>query len=612
MLDAPVLTLDNILLFIILGVTILLFISEVVRVDVVAILVVVLLGIAQILPPEQLFLGFSSEAVISLISIMIISGGIEKSGFTSRLAKWILKFSREHNNLISIMLMGISGLLASFMRSFGTVALFLPVVTRITARTGIPKSKLLMPLGFCAILGGTMTMVGSGPLILLNSLLNNINLYVQNDNINIEPFNLFDVLPIGFMLLTSGMFYLYISQRFLPEVKQKYRTGTAKSQFLKTYGKGGDVFELKVSKNSPLVGLDLQKVENKLDPLLSVVAIKKDKDTHFPPLRKTIIKVGDLLAIMGSKEKVESAALALKLKLYPKLKMFSDKLHPTRAGLCEAVIPPSSSLIGQLVGDLHMRREHKIHVVALYRGTSVYQGQELKELTLHSGDTLGMYSSWEVLAEFSENQDFVVVTTSYPHEKTRPEKIPQALIFFGLSLGLALWAHFPISVSLLFGAAGMVATRVLTVDEAYSLVSWKTVFLLAGLIPLGLAMQTTGTVDWLTYHLRFVQESVDPWMLQAGFAVFATLFSLIISNIGATVLLVPIALDVAINIGADPKMYALTVAIASSNTFLIPTHQTNALISAPGGYRVIDFIRVGGIMTIIFWIVMLVALNLVY
>ena len=208
--------------------------------------------------------------------------------------------------------------------------------------------------------------------------------------------------------------------------------------------------------------------------------------------------------------------------------------------------------------------------------------------------------------------------TEYPHEELRPHKVNFALLFFGIALGLVLFTDVRLSVALLTGAIGMVLSGVLSIDEAYQSVSWKTVFLLASLIPLGAAVESSGTAQWIAVHtLDLLGSDVSPFVLQAVIAVLATFFTLVMSNVGATVLLVPLAVNIAVQAsaagieGASPALFALTVALATSNSFLIPTHQVNALIMGPAGYRVTDFLRAGGIMTVLFLVVMLVMLNLV-
>ncbi|OOY41276.1 citrate transporter [Solemya velum gill symbiont] len=184
--------------------------------------------------------------------------------------------------------------------------------------------------------------------------------------------------------------------------------------------------------------------------------------------------------------------------------------------------------------------------------------------------------------------------------------------FFGIALFMVLFTDIRLSVALLTGAIGMVLSGVLKIEEAYEAVSWKTVFLLASLIPLGLAVETSGTARWIAEQTVSVVGGMPGWVIQASIAALATFFTLVMSNVGATVLLVPLAVNIALQVGANPAVYALTVAIATSNSFLIPTHQVNALIMGPAGYRVPDFMRAGGIMTILFLIVMMVMMNLVF
>ncbi len=205
------------------------------------------------------------------------------------------------------------------------------------------------------------------------------------------------------------------------------------------------------------------------------------------------------------------------------------------------------------------------------------------------------------------------MTTEYPHEETRPHKVGWAALFFTIALSMVLFTDLKLSIALLTGAIGMVLSGVLKIDEAYEAVSWKTVFLLASLIPLGLAVETSGTAGWIAEQTLKVVGDMPVWIIQASIAVLATFFTLVMSNVGATVLLVPLAVNIAMGVeGADPAVFALTVAIATSNSFLIPTHQVNVLIMGPAGYRVLDFMRAGGIMTILFLIVMMVMMSLVF
>lgn len=234
----------------------------------------------------------------------------------------------------------------------------------------------------------------------------------------------------------------------------------------------------------------------------------------------------------------------------------------------------------------------------------------IRDLPLNGGDVLVVHTTWQALARLERNRDFAVITAEYPREELRPHKVVPALTSLALALGL-LFAGVPLPLALLTGAIGMILSGVLSIDEAYLSVSWKSVFLLASLIPLGVAVETSGTAAWLAEQVLSLLGGVPVWGWQLAVALLATLFTLVMSNVGATVLLVPLAINIALAVGGNPAVFALTVALATSNAFLLPTHQVNALIMAPGGYRVADFLRASGVMTVLFIIVM-VMLNLLY
>jgi len=275
---------------------------------------------------------------------------------------------------------------------------------------------------------------------------------------------------------------------------------------------------------------------------------------------------------------------------------------------------------GKTPGEKETRRVYATDFQALHRGdetlglveTKDHKPSYVGDIALRAGDTLVSYIRWDRLAKLTEDRDFVVVTKDFPREELRPTKVPHALVFFAIALGLILFTDIRLSLCLFAGAAGMILSRVLSIEEAYNAVSWSTVFLLASLIPLGQAVQASGTADWIAQQILVLLDGVPLFGLQIGVAVLATAFTLVMSNVGATVLLVPLAVSIAVTAGGNPAVFALTVAIATSNSFLIPTHQVNALIMGPAGYKVTDFLRAGGIMTLLFLVVSMAMLNLLF
>ncbi|HEC12098.1 MAG TPA: SLC13 family permease [Acidiferrobacteraceae bacterium] len=608
--------------------TIYLFAFEIVGVDVAAATVMVLLGVTTLLAPlmgleqglvdtKHLFDGFASNAVISIIAVMIIGAGLDKTGIMGKVAVLILRFGGTKEGRIIPIISGTVGVISSFMQNVGAAALFLPVVSRISARSGIPLSRLLMPMGFCAILGGSITMVGSSPLILLNDLILTSNKALPVGQ-HMETWSLFSVTPVGLALVATGIIYFVLAGRFvLPSaIKVVGTTASGTMQYFQdVYGLNYNLFEVVVPKGSSLVGKQFDDVEH--SSRIRVVATKRSgKNLRIGPgslARDVGIEVGTVLGILAAPKNLNAFVDRYGLNLRKSIKSFTEALATTKAGIGEIVIPPGSNLIGKSARDVWMRKVYGVAMVALHRdGETLREGDGIRELSLQAGDTLVVHTSWDALARLEKDRNFVVVTTEYPHEELRPHKIGYALFFFAIALGLVLFTDLRLSVALLTGAMGMVLSGVISIEEAYEAVSWKTVFLLASLIPLGLAVETTGTAKWIADQVLMVVGHMPIWVIQTAVAVLATFFTLVMSNVGATVLLVPLAVNIAIGAGADPAVFALTVAIATSNSFLIPTHQVNALIMGPGGYRVPDFIRAGGVMTVLFLVVMMLMMNLIF
>jgi di/tricarboxylate transporter len=612
----------------ILLLTIYLFAFEVVGVDVAAATVMVLLGLTSLLAPymglstglvdtNHLFDGFASNAVISIIAVMIIGAGLDKTGIMSKVAAFILSVGGKTEARIIPIISATVGIISSFMQNVGAAALFLPVVSRISARSGLPMSRLLMPMGFCAILGGTVTMVGSSPLILLNDLIATSNQALPESQ-QMDAWGLFSVTPIGLALVATGIIYFVVAGRFVLPVTRSESSpkGSDSMQYFQdVYGVDYGLMEVTVPVDSNLIGKTLDDIETKYR--IRVIASQAGGgDVNFGPgtvARDTQIKDGMTLGIIADRVDQDAFCKEFGLEQHGELEVFTESLAATKAGVAEVVIPPSSKLVGKSARDVWMRKTYGLALIGLHRnGETMREGDDIRNMPFQAGDTLVCHTPWDVLARIENDKDFVVITTEYPREELRPKKVGWAGLFFSIALAMVLFTDIRLSVALLTGAMGMVLSGVLKIEEAYEAVSWKTVFLLASLIPLGLAVETTGTAKWIAEEVVAMVGGAAPWVIQAAIAVLATFFTLVMSNVGATVLLVPLAVNIALQVGADPAVYALTVAIATSNSFLIPTHQVNALIMGPAGYRVPDFMRAGGVMTILFLVVMMVMMNLIF
>ncbi|WP_171172967.1 SLC13 family permease [Ruegeria sp. HKCCD8929] len=608
--------------------TVFLFVSELVRIDFAAIMVMVLLGLLSQLPGlsslanvSELFNGLASNAVVSIIAVMIIGAGLDKTGLMSKVAAFILKRGGTSEARIVPIVSGTVGVISSFMQNVGAAALFLPVVSRISVRTELPLSRLLMPMGFCAILGGTMTMVGSSPLILLNDLILAAN-QVLPESERMDTFGLFSVTPIGVTLIATGILYFMMFGRWILPNEQKDGDATSgqslKDYLTAIYGLKTDIFEITIPKGHPCVGETFDDVMQRYH--VYIIGSAYHGQRWFAPVIQTEITAPCRLAVLGREKVIRHMVEEGGFILHDTLDVFAEDYAPTKSGVAEMVIPPGSAVIGKCAHDLVFRKTYGASLLAIHRdeetlsyvATEDHAPTPVGEVPFRAGDTLVIHSTWEALTRLTRDRNFVVVTTDFPQEDPRPHKVGWALMFFVISLSLILFTDLRLSLCLLTGAAGMILTKVLDIEEAYDAISWSTVFLLASLIPLGQAVQTTGTAEWIAQKILFLLDGWPIWSLQAGLAILSTVFTLIMSNVGATVLLVPLAVSIAIASGGDPALFALTVAISTSNSFLIPTHQVNALIMGPAGYKVTDFMKSGGIMTILFLFVSLFVMNVIF
>src|SRR5690242_14814158 len=609
------LTPDMMLVLGLVGFTIAMLILEWVRADLVALLVLVVIGITGLMPIEQLFEGCAGNAVISLNAVMIMGAGLDRTGVLSKAASFILRLAGGVENRVSLLLNGMAGSLSSIIQSQALAALFLPVVSRVSARTGIPLKRLLLPMAACILCGTNMTLISNSPLILLNDLIASADRNLPPGAQTIEPFKLFAITPIGIPLLLVGIVYFALfTRRVMPddtEERPKVTPGRTESYFADTYGIDGEVIELTVTADSPLVGMSIGEAETLEDAPL-ILAIKNGNESRLAPPSDQMIWVGTVLGVLGSRPEVNEFAQAMQCRAGNRIQALADMFNPTRAGISEVVIPPQSKFIKQQVGELRLRKRYGISVLAVNHGDQVTRGEDVRKASLRAGDSLVLHSYWRDLALAAESRDIVPVT-DIPTEESRPGKVRYALVFFALAMALGLFTDLRLAVAMMTGAVGMLLAGVLNMDEAYGAINWKTIFVMACLIPLGISMDSTGTAAWMAQEIMVYLGGMPQWMIQAFVAVLALLFSHIISHVGTAVMMVPMAINVALASGGNPSAYALIVALSVSNTFLIPgASPTLLIVAGRGGYKPRDFVRVGAPLRALMLIVTLVMVNAVF
>ena len=597
------LTLEMIMVMSIIGIAVFLFIVEWVRVDVVAILVMVGLPLLGLVTPKEAFIGLSSNAVVSIIAVIIIGAGLDRTGVVNRMVTPLLRIAGNSASRIIIAICLAVAVISSFMQNVGAAALFLPAVQRVSRTLKIPISRLLMPIGFSAILGGTVTLVGSSPLILLNDLLVPFNL---------KPFGLFDVTPIGLALVGSGIAIFIILGRFiLPrgESESGETASLAKSEDISQMI--GETFELHTPADFTLYRDPVMVGDLRRRYLVNVVSLVAPPDFKIlnPELDVEIRSDVDI-ALCGKEKDVRRMAEAEGMLLKDHVEVFKEELAEHSSGTVEAVVPPRSPIVGKTINEYDIHRRFGATPLAIYREGDIYRS-DIGDMALRVGDALLLHGSWKRLQGLQKDRT-LLLTTPIDGELMRPEKAILATAWLAASLVMILVFKIQLSVCLMAGAIGMIVTKVLSIDEAYQSVDWRTIFLLGGLIPLGIATEKTGTAAWIAHAVLGAIGTVSPIVLLAVIGVLATVFTLVISNVGATVLLVPLVVNMAIAANGDPRMAALVVGLATSNSFILPTHQVNALYMGPGHYRSVDFMKAGTVVSAMFLVVMIAMIYLFY
>jgi di/tricarboxylate transporter len=598
---------DILLVIGVLTFAILVFIFEWVRVDVVGLIMMVALPLLGLVTPAQAISGLSSNAVVSIIGVIIIGAGLERAGVMKRLAQFLLRFAGESEGRIVFLISGTVAVISGFMQNIGAAALFLPAARRIGNQIGIPISRILLPMGYCAIIGGCLTLVGSSPLIMLNDLMRVVDPGVR-------PFGLFSVTPVGAVLVLAAILYFLCFRKWVLPKAREGELAHPISQILESAHEAdmvGTLFEVHVPPDFPRTALGDLHLRSFYYASVVAVAHETRREKNFAPMREMEIWGGDHLAIVGPPRRVRRLAKKMGWEILPGLQTFAGDLSPDDAGVLKAVIAPRSRWFRHTVRDIQFRKKHGVNPLAILREEDVFVAN-LSDVTLKPGDALLLYGRWEHFHRLEDSPD-LIFTMPIPGDVPREHKALPALFCLALSLTLILGFGVQLSIALLAGAVGMVLSRVLTIDEAYQAVDWMTIFLLAGLIPLGMAFQNSGAARMIADALvGLAGGGVSPLALLGAIGLLSSFFTLVISNVGAAVLLVPLAMNLAGEAGGDPRVAALAVAVAASNSFLLPTHQVNALIMRPGGYRTVDFMRAGSGMTILYLLVMIAVLATLY
>ncbi|MDD5475903.1 MAG: SLC13 family permease [Syntrophales bacterium] len=581
------------LVFIVFAVTVYLFVSERLRVDVTAILVMVLLPWLGLLKPADAFSGLGSNAVVALIAVMILGHGVDRSGAINRIVNPIVSAAGSSERKLVFFVTLTVGFISAFMQNVAAAALFLPAILRISRSKGMSASRFLMPVGFAAILGGNLTMVGSTPLIMLNDLLR------QGGH---GGFSLFAVSPVGVVLVLAGaLYFLFFSNLVLPPVKDKPKHSLNIQQMLiERWRLPTTIYQCRIPAASPLVGKTRENCELWTKYRIYLLALADGDDILYAPWRHTPFAAGQRLVLLGEQRDLARFVSDFGL-MYKKDPLPFEHLETGgRAGFAEMVLPVGSPLEGKTIREISFRKIYGVEPIMLFSGEKEQRG-DFSDEVLQAGNAIIVHGRLRQVRSMADNNNFILISPIEGSDELDDPKPVTALLCLLAAILLAI-SGVPFALGLLTGALAMILLRVLPMDEAYRAIEWKTVFLIAGLIPLGVAMNQTGASQYLaSLMLALLQGTAMPVAATlVVFGIFATLLGLFISNVAATVMLVPLAMVMGSSLGIDPRGLSLLVVLCASNTFMLPTNQVTAMIMSPGGYSSADFMKAGMAVTVIY------------
>jgi di/tricarboxylate transporter len=580
--------------------------------DIVAMLVLITLAVTGLVSPDEVFSGFASPAVVTVWAVYILSDGLFKTGVADFLGAHILKIAGSGEARLIAVIMLMVGLMSAFMNNIGATAVLLPAIIGVSKQTGISPSKFLIPLSFASLMGGNMTLIGTPPNILAAGILQETTAL---------SFSFFDFTPMGIIVLGTGVAYMVLFGRHL------LPTAKTEDDLTHSYNLRNYATEIRILPNSPLVGktivesrfgedFDLTLVSKLSTPQATQLPAhlsrkRRLSGRQLPARRNAVIQAGDLFLVHGNLENIFRIKDAQGFEIEGDVELQDADLQSEDVAFAEGVVTPSSELVGRTLKQSHFREQYYLNVLAIWRDEHPIR-QKLADTPLQFGDVLLLQGRKERLT-LTQNNPGLLMLEPVPYQARRTSKTSLALAIMAVMLLVVTMGWLHISIAAVIAAMAMVLTQVLSMDEAYRAIQWRSIFLIAGMLPLGIAMETSGAAQFLANQIVNLTGRWGPIGVLVGIYILTVLITQPMSNAAATVLVAPIAISVATNLSVDPRPFVMGVVIAASTAFLTPIgHQANVLIYGVGSYKFSDFTKVGIGLNLLYLLIVAIVLPLIW
>jgi di/tricarboxylate transporter len=580
-----------------------LFATEWIRVDLTAVLVLLSVALTGLVTTEEAFAGFSNPAVVTVVAMFVLGASLSQTGVTQTIGKVLFRVTGDREPFLVAGIMCTVGGMSAVMNNIGATAILFPAIMGIARQAGISPSKLLMPLSFGSLMGGLVTLIGTPPNLLVSMAL---------EAHGYEGFKIFDFAPTGLPILLVGVLFMATVGRHLLPSRATARAGIG--EFIRTY-----LTELVIQPGSPLIGTTLEESRLGRDFDIAVLGIIRrhavSEDTPYEgsgerptmrqirilsPLPHEVLQEDDHLLVEAHVEKIMEMRTTRGVQIKAEASGKATSITDEDVGLLEVVISPQSWIVGKTLKDLDFRSRFHVNALGVYRHGEMLH-DKLGRIPIKGGDVLLVQGGRESLKRLRDERHFLVLE-EVEVDGLRNDRAWRAVAIMSLVIGCAAFGLLHIAVAGTLGAVLMVMSRCITMTESYRAVDWKAVFLIAGMLPLATAMDHSGAADLMAGGVLSTLAPFGPVGVMAGFFLCTTVLTQVMSNAAAAVLVAPISIAAAESMGLSPYPFVMAIAISASASFITPVgHPTNILVYGPGNYRFMDYLRVGGpVLALIF------------
>ena len=566
------------------------FLTEIFSIDLTAMILLSILFLLGYLTPEEAVSGFANPAVLTIAFLFILSRALQKTGILEYLVVRINRIANKSKILGRVIYLFTISLASAVVNNTAVVAIFMPVTIRLSHKYKLSPSKMLIPLSYAAILGGTLTLVGTSTNLLVNSI------YISSGQV--EPMGMFEFARYGGLLLAIGLIYiLWIAPRILP-------SRTVTSSLTKSYRLGGYLTEMKVTAESPLVGKTCFDRGINANYDVMVLDILRDGKMITNGIRLTRLQENDILFVRGTLENFLRMKEVEKIKLLTDEKLTQQELEKDDNIVVECLLTDQSDLVGRSLMSGNFRQRFGGFILAIRREGAIFK-KKIAHVILNAYDTLLIYAPANKVDNLTNSREFIVLGEVEAELKKQRFWWMTIIIILG-AVGLAAIGIMPIMKATMVGVVILLALGVITPQESYQAIHWQVIVLIAALIPVGTVIQTSGAAEWIGGFIstaaRIAPMEWQPHVLLALIYLITMILTEVSSNAATAIIMTPISMAVSAQMGLDPRVFIFAVAFAASASFITPVgYQTNLMVYGPGGYKFSDYIRVGFPLALIFW-----------